>query len=1142
MQHLNLSWLRSQTSQLLALCLLLVAGAFTASAQIGTGGTITGTVTDPSGAAVPNVAITITNLDTNAVTHLTTNDRGEYTAPDVPIGHYTVRAEAQGFKAAEQQNFSLNVGQRARVDLGLEVGSTQESVTVEANAIAVQNESGEVSSVITGQQVTQLATNGRSVYSLATLVPGASSNMSDLNVPTSTGGDATVSFNGLRQNHNLYLVDGGEAADRGGAGGMDIMPSVDAIAEFRALTSNYSPEFGLSSGGTMTMVIKSGTKDFHAGAWEFNRNDALDAGNYFTNAAGQKAPELRFNTYGFNVGGPVYIPKVYNKNRDKTFFFYNMEWRKLIQGQTINQTVPLTSEYGGNFGSAAIHTPCASQIQSPAILNQYAAAGLTLSTCNSAGKVTNAVPFPNNTIPASLLNPNAQSLLKAGIFPAPSSGAQFVGGGKLPTNLREEIVRIDHRFSDKFNIFGHLVEEQVSQTYGTSQWTSDNVPSVGDTLSNPAKHAVVHATYSISPTLLSETAFNYNGNVLDLTPTGIYKRPSDFNVPELFPGNNLNRIPAVQLASLGTYYDVGSWPWHNKADDYQIREDMSWIKGAHQFKFGASWALYAKVQDLFGDTQGGFSFNGIYTGNDFADYLLGYANSYTELAVQDHGNWKNISPAAYFLDNWKVNNRLTLNLGLRWDGIPHTYEANNRMSNFYTFLYNPANAALLLPGGTISPSSPGLGTSPNPILNGYQFYLNGIGIAGQNGIPTNLVQNSWLNFGPRIGFAYDLTGSGKTVVRGGFGIMYERIQGNDVYNAGPNIPFSSSVTLNNISLSNPNLSLATGTTVAAPITAASITGLAYSDYKSPASYQYSVGVQHQLAEGTVLSVTYVGNQNRHQNDYRQINLPPQSDLATLISTSSLYNSLVPYRGFNSIVLSENAENSHYNGLQVELRARIAKDLTLQAAYTLSRTIDPVTSFGGDLSDVSNPYNRAYDNGPGLSDRTHIAFVNFIYDLPFFRSTNNHLLRTTLGGWTVSGIGTMESGLPLNITLGGSQGSNGLPSATNRPDINGSITYPQTVGAWFNTSIFSLPAPGAWGNLTKGAVRGPGRDNWNISLFKDFVISETRGSRFELRIESFNTFNHTQFNGISTSYSASNFGHVTSVWDPRVFQLGAKLYF
>ncbi len=1109
---------------LLALC---IASALPLVAQ---DATIVGTVLDPSGAAVPNVSITIANPDTGQIRKFVTNEMGQYVVAELRIGRYTVRAEAAGFKAAERKDVMLNVADRIRLDFTLEVGSAQESINVEATAIAVQTESGEVSDLITAQQVSQLATNGRSLYSLAVLTPGASSNMADFQSPTPVGGDASVSFNGLRQNHNIWLVDGGENDDRGGAGGISIMPSVDAIAEFRALTSNYSAEYGLSSAATMTMVFKSGTKDFHGGAWEFLRNDKLDAGNYFTNAAGQQAPELRFNTYGFNVAGPVTFGKLYNKKRDKTFFFYNMEWRKLVQGGLVNQTVPLAGTYSGVFNTT-IKVPDASTL-SPTQLARFTALGLTPGS-----------PFPNNTIPAQLLDANAQALLKAGIFPSPNNGSQFVGGNKLPTNVREEIMRIDHRFSDKFAIFGHWVDERISQAYGTAQWSGDNVPTVGDVFGNPSYSGVVHATYSISPKLLNETAFNYNGNRINIVPNGSIARPSNLNIPELFAGNNLNRLPGVSLSgSTGANYDVASWPWHNKADDYQIRDDVSWLKGSHEIKMGASWAVYKKVQDLFGDTQGAFGFNGNYTGNDFADFLLGYANSYTELAVQDKGNWNNVSWAAYVQDNWRVNKRLTLNLGLRWDGVPHTYEANNRMANFYPSLYDPAKAAVILPGGTISPSSPGLGVSPNPILNGVQFYLNGIGIAGQNGIPNGLVQDHWAAFGPRIGFAYDLTGRGKTVLRGGFGSMFERIQGNDMYNAGPNQPFSTSVTFNNVSLSNPNLSLLTGQTLSAPITVGSITGLSQSDYKLPTSYQFSLGVQHEIHPGSVLSVSYVGNQNRHQNDYRDINLPSQSVLPSLIKGTVSYNTVVPFLGFHDIRLAENAENSHYNALQVSLRSQVGKDLTLQAAYTLSRAIDPATSFGGDLYTVSNPYNRAYDVGPGMADRTHIALIDFIYQLPVFNHTQSRVLKSTLGGWELSAIGTMETGLPLNITLGGSQGNNGLAQGTNRPDLSGGISYAQTVTSWFDTSGFSTPALGQFGNLAKGAVRGPGRHNWNISLHKNFVLNEERGSRIEFRVESFNTFNHTQFNGVSSSFSSSNFGQVTSTWDPRVFQLGMKAVF
>jgi len=1114
---------------------------------------VVGTVTDPSGSVVPGVVITLTNLETGLTHTITTNDQGQYVVPDLHVGHYTVRTSANGFKVAEQKNVILNVGDRTRLDFQLQLGGAQETITVEADPVRVQTDSGEQSNVITGQQISQLAVSGRSMYQLAALTPGASSQiggtgMSAGVVNTPVGGDASVEFNGMRQNHNIYLLDGGEDDDRGGAGGMSIAPSSDAIAEFRALTSNYSADYGLSSGGTMTMVLKSGSSTLHAAAWEFNRNDALDARNFF-NVAPQPVAKLRLNVFGFNVGGPVTFGRLYNRERKKTFFFYNMEWRRLIQGTVNNgQPVPLPSTYGGDFGSTVINVPTQAQV-APSVLAANCPGGVL-----PAGVVQGS-PFPGNVIPSCMISQNSTALLNAGIFPAPTSGNQFSGAATSPTNLKEEIVRIDHNFSSKFSVFGHFIAEQVSQGFSTSQWSNANVPTVGDIFGNPSYSAVVHTTYAINPALLNETAFNYNGNRINIVPfagAGL----SSLSLPagydgtnsRLFSGpNNDNRIPNIDLGgSTGTKFEISNWPWHNVADDYQIRDDISWTKGSHQLKFGGSWALYKKVQDLFGVTQGAFNFDGTYTGNDFADFLLGNAKTYTELGVQDSGKWNNTSWAAYVQDNWRVNRRLTLNLGVRWDGVPHTYEANNRMGNFYPSLYNPADAATLLANGNIDPASPGLGTSPNPILAGVPLYLNGIGIPGQNGIPKGLVNNHWAAFGPRLGFAYDLTGGGKTVVRGGFGIMYERIQGNDMYNAGPNIPFSFAANLNSVTFQNPTIALGTGTIAPQPIVPPSITGLLIDNYKLPASYQWSIGVQRQISAKSVLSIAYVGNQNRHQNDYGESNLPDQSALPSLIA-GGLYTLApgLPYKGFHSIRMSANEANSHYNSLQVDLTSQVGRDLTLRAFYTLSRTIDPTTAGngGGDLGNLSNPYaGWKYDNGPGGFDRTHNASVNFIYDIPVFRHNENRLLRTAIGGWEVSGIVTITSGLPVNPQLTGGQLTNGLPNATNRPDQIGKVSYSHTVAEWFNTSAFADPAAGAWGNSGHNSLRGPGRDNWNISLFKSFVLSETRGSRLEFRVESFNTWNHTELNQVSNGLGSTNFGQVTSAFDPRVFQIGLKLYF
>ncbi len=1128
--------------------------------------TIVGTVTDPSGAAVPNASITVTNVETGQVRNLTSSSDGQFVVPDLHIGRYTVRAQGAGFKVVEQKDIVLSVNDRARIDFKLQVGSISEQVTVEAAAIAVQADTGEVSDVITGQQLSQLSTNGRSMYSLISLTPGASSGQSDFQIPTPVGGDANVSFNGMRESHNLYLLDGSESSDRGGAGGSDVMPSMDAIAEFREMTSNYSAEFGLSSAATMTAVIKGGTKRIHASAWEFLRNNALDARNYF-NPAPQKVAELRFNTYGFNVGGPV----DFWKSDHKTFFFYNMEWRSLIQGQTLNQTVPSTAWYSGALPSSLpINVP--SNVAS-SFLYRNCPGGPAYAAANG---LVPGQQFPNNTIPSCMIDPNSSALLQAGIFPADNSvnskgQPTFLGGNNVPTHVREEIVRIDHNFTSKFSVFGHFVDEQIAQNFGTSMWSGDNVPTAANTFGNPSYSGVIHTTYVISPTLLNEVAFNYNGNRIAILPTGNIARPSGFTSNRIFTGpNNDNRIPEINLSGYnGTDYTTASWPWRNKADDYQIRDDISWTKGAHQIKMGGSWAIYKKVQDLFGNTQGSFNFKNNFTGNDFADFLLGTASSYGELAVQDHGYWNNVSWAAYVQDNWRVNHRLTLNLGLRWDGVPHTYEANNRMGNFYPNLYNPADAAVFVAGtngNNISPASPGLGTSPNPILAGYQFYLNGIGIPGTTpGVPKGLVDNHWAAFGPRIGFAYDLTGSGKTVLRGGFGTMYERIQGNDMYNAGPNVPFSTNVSFNNVQLENPSTDLTTNAPLVAPITVAGITGVDKIQNKLPVSYQYSFGVQHAISERTVFSVAYVGNQNRHQNDYRETNLPdPGQFPALFLNNNADYNTRVPYLGFNSIKMSEDVQNSHYNGLQLEIHSQIRRDLNLQAAYTVSKAYDPSTGANGvgDLNNVSNPYNHAYDNGPSGLDRLHIAFVNFIYDIPFLRTSSNKLLKSTVGGWQVSGIVTLTSGEPLNITEGGITNcaqailpvactgslvgtgniSSIIPNANNRPNVTGSASYPKTVANWFNGSIFSPTVAGTWGNEPFNALRGPGRQNWNLSLFKSFMFNEDRGSKLEFRAEFFNAFNHTEFNNVSTTFSSGNFGAITSAHDPREIQLGLKLYF
>jgi len=819
----------------------------------------------------------------------------------------------------------------------------------------------------------------------------------------------------------------------------------------------------------------------------------------------------------------------------KTFFFYNMEWRRLINGGEINAVAVPTDLRTGNFSSvAAIKVPTTTD---PAAIAKFAQFGLT------PGQA-----FPNNQIPDGLISSNAKALLAAGLFPAPNTaGGRYYNVNNRPTNYREETFRVDHQIGSKLALMGSLLYDNGVEKDIPPLWAGGTYDTAGSIMSVPSWAGVVRATHTISSTLLNETSFNFNGNDLDIQAIGVFQKPTGYTVPNFFKANTDNKLPGISIQNpYNVSYTPGWWPWTNTWRSYQGKDDLSWSHGKHNMKFGGSFMWTHKWQQFQTNSGGQFTFNSQATGNAYADFLLGFASAYSEPAAVDFVNISNKTFTAYAVDDYRLSNRLTLNLGLRWEGLPHAYDSHNTTANFFPSKYDPAQAATFLPSGALDTNGPGFTKVSGITLSDFQFYLNGMGIAGRNGVPPGLVANHWNTFAPRVGFAYDLTGRQRTILRGGAGVFYERLAGNEMYNLGQNtVPFSYQSAPTNVYLDKPNTQWTNGQSAAAPYFPASINALDPS-YKIPTAIQWSFGIQQQLTQQSVMSVTYVGNSNYHQSMGRNINSLAENDPNRLgvcgstcgyTGTALNANLYRPYRGWSTIFPMEMAANSNYNSLQVTMRSTAWHNLTYSVSYTWSHAFDIID--GEIFSNINNPFNAKWDYGSAGYDRRHMFVSSFIYHMPFFQKSTMKAAKAVLGGWELSGIATFESGTPTSIGAG--PDNLGLGGGTgNRANVTAPVSYPKTRTQWFSTSSFVKPGPLQWGTSARNMVVTPGRNNWNLALYKAFQFSER--ARFEFRAESFNTFNHTQLNGLSTGVTNTDFGQLNGAYAPRIMQLGAKLMF
>ncbi len=1147
---------------LLAIAVLLV----TASASWAQDGSITGSVRDASGAAIPQATVTITNNQQGFVRSATSNGSGEYLISGLPAGTYNINVKASGFQQYEVKDLVLRVAEKARADASMAVGEISSEVTVAGTNVAqVQTESSELSGTITSKQIDQLVLNGRNFTQLVTLIPGVSNQTGQDEGTVGVNGSVAYSVNGGRTEYNNWELDGGDNMDNGSNSTLNTYPNPDAIAEVKVLTSNYGAQYGRNGSATIETITKSGTRDFHGDVFEFLRNDDFNARNFFQNTR----PEYKKHDYGYTIGGPVFIPKVYNTGRDKTFFFFSEEWRKeLVPGQSFNQQVPSSDERSGNFSDV----------------------------CPSAGSAVNTAGFPscpvnpqtgnyfsNNTVP---VTPQAQTLLP--LISAPNSGfgvsSFFNAAPAQQTNYREELVRVDQNISDKERFFFRYIHDSWSQNTATPLWSNPggSFPTVGTSFVGPGVSLVANLTSTVSPTLLNEFVFSYTADRITLGTIGNPSRPSTFDMPGIFDNGYRGLLPNVTIENTAEYGGgfsaaTGYYPWDNSNPTYTYKDNLTKIVGSHNLMFGALFIAAQKNEDSsnYQAAQGTLTFNGTAsgsTGNGFADFLTGniYSFEQSNQLPKYYERYKIVEP--YIQDDWHVTKKLTLNLGLRVS-LFGTYSDKYKLGyNWESGAYDPSQIVLDPATDTVS---------------GNRF--TGMVQCGAPGVPRGCVGGHLFNPAPRVGFAYDPVGDGKTAIRGGYGIFFEHSNGNEgnTESLEGTPPLVQDITVYNV----PNYTSIGGAGASlAPLNVVSIPTKATWPYVQ----QWNFNVQRELPSHTVLTVAYAGSKGTHLADIRDFNqiypiarsqnpyLPGQAissnDCSSLTvngnpvtgavannlnvacgnSTPDIYR---PYPGYGNITGKEFQANSSYNALQVSARRTVGR-LQLSLAYTWSHSIDD--SSDGNDSNFIDSYDLASTRSSSNFDQRHLLNISYVYDLPFF--TQPGILHTLLGAWQWSGLVTYQTGTPFSITngtIGDNAGvGNGLGSGS-YVDVVGSpyANIPQSTvlsagPLLYNPAAFAEPTGLTFGDSGRNVLTNPSRTNFDMGLFKRFPLgNEARA--FEFRAEAFNVFNHPQWlalndsNSSSADYTATCSGvcadngvflRPSNAHNPRILQLSLKFLF
>ncbi len=1090
-----------------SLCLLATSLAFPqASSQ-----QISGVVRDPSGTAVGSAKVTVRNTGTGLEREAAVNESGSYAVTGLAIGLYDIETTAAGFKKNIRKDVRVEVNAKVAVDIQLEVGAVSESITVRSDAANVETTTGEIGRLITGTQATQLQLNGRNYIQLLALIPGVSTNYaSSFSLAGGFGTNASgQSANGGRSDSFSWNVDGVDNKDNGGGGNNFVNVNPDAIAEFKVLTTNYSAEYGQNASAIINLALKSGTRAFHGSAYEFVRNDAFDARAF---NAFQKQ-KLRFNNFGWNLGGPIYIPRKFNTDKSKLFFFFSQEYKRLRQGAINTWVVPTLDQRAGNFSAL----PAAQQPRD----------------------LTTNAPFPNGIIPASRASRSMATLLKN--YPNPNftgAGGNLIFPTTTPSNTNQNIFKVDYNLSSKDQISFHYLADQFYQLQNLAALVlfDRNIP---------GKSYKLQWTRVISPSSVNTIQLSTSGNVIrqdGYRPNPTFtadttRRGSGYTAPSVY--GITNDIPTLAIAGFNGL-NAAPRQFNNFNRIINIKEDFSKLIGQHNLKAGFLYQRSRKNQDNIPAINGSLNFqtgHALSSGNPLADAVLGNFQQYQEANTNREGWYRFGQLEPYIQDDWKVTSRLTVNLGYRYMYMGPQYAALQNTTSFLPEFYNPANAPNIVPGtGALVPNTGdpfnglALGSSgfPQAAIDRIPASITGDPRVKAlfRGIPQGGANTFWGTHAPRLGFAFDVSGKQRTVVRGGYGLFYERTQGNFIFSAINNPPFIQQQTIQSANVDAPT----GGTPAAFP---ASITNSHPVDFKVPRIMNWSLGVQQKIDGSTTLDVAYVGSSAASLTRALNINQLP---LGTLQRNPGInVNALRPYRGYADIQQYVNGANSIYNSLQVQLRRQIKGGGQLSASYTWSKAITDASGFNEQPMDS---YDAKRDRGNMAFDRRHNLIISYVYPIPFWMN-GNEWYKKAFGGWQLSGITTLNTGLPLNLGIAGDRAGTGL--GNQRPDVVGD--WQQNGGTrfqWFNQAAFALPALGTFGNLGRNIIRGPGTNNWDASLQKNFKVSEKVNMQF--RTEVYNAPHHFSWLGVGTTVGAGNFGQITSASDPRSLQLGLRLDF